>query len=100
MVLKYKAIVRFIAGAFAALVLMLTSTVPALAANYNCGAYSAGSYDNGSGCAAATAPADGGLVNTGERILAFVIPAALILAGTILLLRSRRRMKQHHTLEQ
>lgn len=95
---KHKTVTRFIAAALTALTLTLTSTVPALAATYNCGAYGRGTYDNGTVCAATTD--DGGLVNTGEKILPFAIPAVLILAGTGLLFYSRRRMKRNQPPQQ
>jgi len=59
------------------------------AADYNCGAYSAGAYSAGSVCGAATGT-DDGLVNTGQA-LAIGIPAVMILAGTILLFRLRKK---------
>lgn len=85
---------RFLATACLVLAMTLVSVVPVLAANYNCGAYGAGAYDSGTVCGASTTSGGGGLVNTGEKVLAFVIPAALILAGTLLLFRARRRSKQ------
>lgn len=96
---KYKKLTRFVAGAFAALILSFSS-VPVFAAEYNCGAYGRGTYDSGQVCAATTDGGGGGLANTGEKVLPFVIPAVLILAGTALLFRSRRRMKQRRSLQQ
>ena len=62
------------------------------AADYNCGAYGAGTYDNGGVCGAATT--DDGLVNTGQA-LAVGVPALMILAGTVLLFRVRKKRHTH-----
>lgn len=87
---------RFLAGLGVSLALMLAVVTPAFAADYNCGAYGAGTYDNGSVCAATT---DDGLVNTGQA-LSLAIPAALILAGTIMLFRVRRKVRNSATRSQ
>jgi hypothetical protein len=87
---------KIIAFIILTLALVLASVSPALAADYNCGAYGAGAYDSGSVCGAATTDGGGGLVNTGQA-LSLAIPAILILLGTIMLFRVRRKVKQRPT---
>jgi len=84
---------RFLVTVCLAIALVFALAVPALAADYNCGAYGAGAYDNGSICGATTTESGGGLSNTGQQVLAIAIPAGLIIIGTILLLRVRRKSK-------
>ncbi|HTE57258.1 MAG TPA: hypothetical protein VK694_00790 [Verrucomicrobiae bacterium] len=89
-----QSIKRFLAGLGVTLALMLAVVTPAFAADYNCGAYGAGTYDNGAVCGTATT--DDGLVNTGQA-LSLVIPAALILLGTLMLFRVRRKARRSPT---
>jgi hypothetical protein len=71
---------------------------PAQAADYNCGAYGRGAYDSGQVCGAATTDDDGSLVNTGQA-LAIAVPATMILAGTIMLFRVRRKSRKDNHAE-
>lgn len=59
--------------------------------DYNCGAYGRSEFGTGEVCGASTGKEDG-LINTGQA-LALIIPSTLILAGVILLLKSRKTSK-------
>lgn len=97
MIEKYKQTLwRLALVAMISFVLSLMLFSPAKAADYNCGAYGAGAYNEGQVCAATTED-DGGLANTGERVLSFLIPALLILAGTVMLYRLSRKKKQSNS---
>lgn len=90
---KYKqTIVRLALVAAMSFVLSLMLFTPVGAADYNCGTYGAGAYNEGQVCAAATDEDDGGLSNTGQA-LNYIIPALAILAGTIMLYRLSRKKK-------
>lgn len=95
---KYKrSITRFLVTAVSALALSFSFSPVALAQEYSCAAYGAGEYGDGNTCAGASAPSDGGLVDTGQRVLAFGIPAVMIIAGTVILFRASRERKNHST---
>jgi hypothetical protein len=88
-------LVRLALVAAMSFILSLMLFSPARAAEYGCGAYGRGAYDNGQVCAAATTPDEedgGGLGNTGQA-LSYIIPALAILAGTIMLYRLSRKRK-------
>jgi hypothetical protein len=72
------------------------SNLTLLAANYDCAAYSAGTYNN-TDCSVASSSATGGLADTGYNI---IIPAALglalLLAATILIVKRIVRRKKAH----
>lgn len=68
-------------------------------ADYNCGAYGAGTYQNN---ACGTSPADGGLANTGyDVLLPIILGIALVVASAILFtkrwLRKRRQNREFYT---
>ncbi len=81
-----RTLTRLTVSIFAALALCLATTHSAFAA-YNCGVYGAGAYDTN------TCSTTDNLTNTGQSLLPFIIPALLILAGAIVLYRTRRKMK-------
>lgn len=81
---------RFITVALAVLVLCLASAVTAQAATYSCGAYGASTYQDGT-CASAAAQQPAQLENTGQKLLALLLPAVFILVGTGTLLFVRRK---------
>lgn len=86
---------QIVTTTLAVLVLSFSFAPLALAADYNCGAYGAGAYDEGGACGTSTTPGgdgDDGLVNTGQA-LAFGIPAVLILVGTLSLFKLRKSAK-------
>ncbi len=88
---KYKnALKHTLLTAVLAISCLVGSAVPALAADYNCGAYGVSTYGNN--VCTAQQSSGGSLSNTGQA-LKFVVPAALILAGTLLLFRTRKKMK-------
>jgi len=64
----------------------------AIADDYSCGAYGRSEFGTGEVCGATT-DKDDGLINTGQA-LALIIPSSLILAGVVLLLKSRRSSKK------
>lgn len=77
-------------------VMSLMLFIPANAADYNCGAYGRGTYNNGQVCAAATseeeASEEGDIVNTGQA-MSIAIPALALIAGTAMLYRLSRKKK-------
>lgn len=92
---KYKqTLIRLALVAAMSFVLSIMLFRPASAADYNCGAYGAGTYDNGAVCAATTPADSGGLTNTGQA-LAYGIPAGMILTGTIALFKTRKSRKSN-----
>lgn len=97
MVEKYKETIwRLFLILAMAFVLSLMLFVPAKAADYNCGAYGGGNYNEGQVCASITGSesgdAGGGLVSTGQA-LSIAIPAFAIIAGTVMLYRLNRKKK-------
>jgi len=91
---KQKSVLQsLIVAAMVAVALCLLSVLPAMAADYNCGAYGASTYQN-SVCGASTGTGNGGsLENTGQQIWPIAVAVLMILLGTILLFRTRRKMK-------
>ena len=95
---SYKKLCVKIMLAFVAAVLsILLSVAPAKAAEYNCGDYGAGTYQNNV-CGASTDSSGGGgngggLVDTGQSIWLILLAVLLILAGTIMLYCTRKKMK-------
>jgi len=83
---------KWFSAILVSLCLMFSFAVPALAqeSNYSCGAYGASPYQENV-CGATTETPSSTLENTGQKILPFVIPVAMILAGTLLLYRTRRK---------
>lgn len=81
------------AGIFAAAALIFGFSAQALADVYNCGAYGAGTYQN-KVCGAATGDgADGGgLADTGQTIWMILLAVLLILLGTYVIYRTRKKM--------
>lgn len=78
----------------------LVAVLPAAAADYNCGAYGASTYSD-QACAEGAAGAGGGaLENTGQLVWPIVAAALLILAGTMLLFRTRKKMKARTAAQQ
>jgi hypothetical protein len=90
---------RFITVALAVLVLCLAPAVTAQAATYSCGTYGASTYQDGT-CASATAQQPAQLENTGQKLLALLLPAIFILAGTGTLLFLRRKKSPKPVAEQ
>lgn len=88
---KPKIIRLFLVGALS-FVMALMMFMPASAADYSCGAYGRGTYDNGAVCASTTTGSDSGLVNTGQALL-IAVPAGMIVVGTFLLYRLSRKRK-------
>lgn len=70
-------------------VLALMMFMPTQAAEYNCGAYGAGNYNDGQVCASTTEE----VADTGQP-LAFIIPALAILAGVAMLYKLSRNRKK------
>lgn len=90
MVEKYKQTIwRLLLVLSMSFVMSLMLFMPAQAAEYNCGAYGAGTYDNGQVCATTTEE----VADTGQP-LAFIIPALAILAGVAMLYRLSRNRKK------
>lgn len=93
MVAQYKSFLHKISLAFVAIVLaIIIAVVPVKAAEYNCGTYSAGVYQNNV-CGASTTTDDTSLANTGQSIWPILLAVLLILIGTIMLYRTRKKMK-------
>lgn len=88
---KKNIFIRTIVTLFAVVALAITPVLSVRAQEYNCGAYGAGEYGQGV-CAAATEEEDDSLSDTGQK-LSVLVPALLILGGTVLLFRSRKKMK-------
>jgi LPXTG-motif cell wall-anchored protein len=78
---------------FLALALVMGTTASVLADTYNCGVYGAGTYQNNVCGASTDMGGGGGLVDTGQSIWLILLAVLLILAGTIMLYRTRKKMK-------
>lgn len=92
---KYKdTLVRLALVAAMSFVMALMLFLPASAADYDCGAYGAGSFGEGQVCGSTSAPAnppaEDDLINTGQA-LSIAIPAFMIIVGTIMLYRLNRK---------
>lgn len=80
--------IKQVLSAFLATVILCFGTyVPALAQEYNCGAYGVGPYGTNA-CAEA-----GTLEKTGIPLLPIIISVLLILAGIYLMMRTRKKSK-------
>lgn len=100
---KYKnAFIRSVVGlALAATLIFGGLSMPVYADEYGCGAYGMSTYGDGECLGAVTPdqpgtpgeqPGRGPLADTGQA-LSFLIPALLILLGTLFLYRTRKKMK-------
>ena len=87
---------RFVATVLTTLALCVAIALPVQAGTYNCGTYGAGDYQTGT-CAATTEEQPSGLENTGQMLLPLLIPALLILLGTVGLFYARKRSKRKDT---
>jgi len=90
---KQKSVLQsLIVAAMVAVALCLLSVLPAMAADYNCGAYGASTYQN-SVALLRGRPGFHLSASAEKQIWPIAVAVLMILLGTILLFRTRRKMK-------
>lgn len=98
-----KRLITFVSAVAMAVTLFASVPLPAHAAEYTCGAYGRGAYDRGNCQTASTNPdaggGSGGLDTTGQA-LTIALPALAILGGTVLLFRTRKKMRDRQNFTQ